>query len=358
MWGHYAGSHTGICLEFDARCAPFAAAEKVKYASTYPAFDVLKGGYEFLFTKSADWSYEAEWRLITEERAFAGSPRTIKTDNDVLTIPSSVLKSVTVGCLTDKSTRRQIEKAYYNALGAGAAARSSRWPTGQRCLRAAPWSVGEWTRWWRKPDSNSRSQWQADKALCVTGTLHRRKNGPEMISNRKPCNPSTTPSAQGCHPCLRYVSLPMSPVRTAGSVLEGEGFEHSVPYQKNNSFRDSSCPIRPVASCVPWERRLRDLLACRGNILEPWRPPVLRRSEFLIGESWCAGLILYFMSPPPGLTEAEKFLANRDRDKEQKPVHHNGLAPFLGRPQSSRSTQSTAWLSTARDLPSVRAATG
>jgi hypothetical protein len=25
------------------------------------------------------------------------------------------------------------------------------------------------------------------------------------ISNRKPCNPSTTPSAQGCHPCLRYV---------------------------------------------------------------------------------------------------------------------------------------------------------
>src|SRR3984893_9084134 len=34
------------------------------------------------------------------------------------------------------------------------------------------------------------------------------------ISNRKPCNPSTTPSAQGCHPCLRYVPLPMSPVRT------------------------------------------------------------------------------------------------------------------------------------------------
>jgi hypothetical protein len=34
------------------------------------------------------------------------------------------------------------------------------------------------------------------------------------ISSRKPCNPSTTPSAQGCHPCLRYVLLPMSSVRT------------------------------------------------------------------------------------------------------------------------------------------------
>lgn len=109
MWGHYAGSHTGICLEFDARCAPFAAAKKVKYVSAYPAFDVVTGSYEILVIKSADWSYEAEWRLITEEREFARAPRTIKTDNDFLTIPSSVLKSVTIGCLTDKSTRRRIE---------------------------------------------------------------------------------------------------------------------------------------------------------------------------------------------------------------------------------------------------------
>src|SRR4029077_20729926 len=53
------------------------------------------------------------------------------------------------------------------------------------------------------------------------------------ISNRKPCNPSTTPSAQGCHPCLRYVPLPMSPVRTRDSPLEEEGFEPSVPVKKN-----------------------------------------------------------------------------------------------------------------------------
>ena len=29
--------------------------------------------------------------------------------------------------------------------------------------------------------------------------------------SRKPCNPSTTRSARGCHPCLRYVLLPMCP---------------------------------------------------------------------------------------------------------------------------------------------------
>ena len=29
--------------------------------------------------------------------------------------------------------------------------------------------------------------------------------------SRKPCNPSTTRSARGCHPCLRNDPLPMSP---------------------------------------------------------------------------------------------------------------------------------------------------
>jgi hypothetical protein len=32
--------------------------------------------------------------------------------------------------------------------------------------------------------------------------------------SREPCNPSTTRSARGCHLCLRYVPLPMSPGRT------------------------------------------------------------------------------------------------------------------------------------------------
>jgi len=110
MWGHYAGAHTGVCLEFDAKRAPFAGAAKVKYLSAYPAYDIVAGdAYDSLFTKSADWSYEAEWRLIAEERAFARSSRTIKTDNDFLMIPSGVLKSITMGCLTDKSAQRLIQ---------------------------------------------------------------------------------------------------------------------------------------------------------------------------------------------------------------------------------------------------------
>ena len=110
MWGHYASAHTGICLEFDTKRTPFAGATiKVRYLSAYPAYDIVEGTYDSLFTKSADWSYEAEWRLIAEERAFARSSWTIKTDNDFLQIPSGVLKSIIIGCLTDNSTQRRIE---------------------------------------------------------------------------------------------------------------------------------------------------------------------------------------------------------------------------------------------------------
>ncbi|WOJ89546.1 DUF2971 domain-containing protein [Methylocapsa polymorpha] len=114
MWAHYAGSHTGVCLEFDALTAPFTrrtGATKIKYRTTYPAHDIVTG-YEFLITKSQDWSYEAEWRLIAEERAFEIAPEpddALRTDNDFLTLPSGVLKSVTIGCLADESSRRLIE---------------------------------------------------------------------------------------------------------------------------------------------------------------------------------------------------------------------------------------------------------
>jgi hypothetical protein len=109
MWGHYAASHTGICLEFDAQCNPFPAAEKVQYHTTYPARDLPSIGYEPLFTKSIDWSYELEWRLIAEELSAATHPLTIKTKNDFLTLPTGALKSVIIGALADDASRRRIE---------------------------------------------------------------------------------------------------------------------------------------------------------------------------------------------------------------------------------------------------------
>jgi hypothetical protein len=119
MWSHYASSHTGICLEFDARKAPFTEAFppftgglcKVQYRATYPAYEIIaNGNFSALFTKSEDWSYEAEWRLIAEEQGLALSAWTLKTYNDFLTLPSGVLTSVTIGCRADASSRQRIDR--------------------------------------------------------------------------------------------------------------------------------------------------------------------------------------------------------------------------------------------------------
>jgi hypothetical protein len=113
MWAHYAASHTGICLEYDAQTLPFTGAIKVIYGKSYPAHDLVTSGYEPLVTKSADWSYEVEWRLVALERGFALSsldPDLLITDNDFLTLPRGVLRSVTIGCLADAASRVLIER--------------------------------------------------------------------------------------------------------------------------------------------------------------------------------------------------------------------------------------------------------
>jgi hypothetical protein len=51
----------------------------------------------------------------------------------------------------------------------------------------------------------------------------------EQPWSRKPCGPSTTRPARGCHPCLRYVLLPISPGRTQYLVVAGEGLEPPTP---------------------------------------------------------------------------------------------------------------------------------
>ena len=77
MWSHYAKDHKGVCLEFtraegnclgnEYMCSP------VNYVSHYPQIDLgqmlLNSDgrtiARIMKTKSADWSYEKEWRLIT-----------------------------------------------------------------------------------------------------------------------------------------------------------------------------------------------------------------------------------------------------------------------------------------------------
>ncbi|MDP3230414.1 MAG: DUF2971 domain-containing protein [Acidovorax sp.] len=79
MWSHYADYHKGICLEFDGEAKLMAHAQKVQYAQkrvpimTYYD-DKETSMTKALLTKSQQWAYEEEWRLIN----FKKGPGTVE----------------------------------------------------------------------------------------------------------------------------------------------------------------------------------------------------------------------------------------------------------------------------------------
>lgn len=69
MWSHYSDCHTGICIEFDGYSELMAPANRVIYALDRPALNPLDDDNltmldKALLTKSRQWAYEREWRLI------------------------------------------------------------------------------------------------------------------------------------------------------------------------------------------------------------------------------------------------------------------------------------------------------
>lgn len=69
MWSHYAVNHTGICLKFNTSDKSFFKNYKeVKYLEKFPTSDeIIKHDQSdnfLFFTKSLEWSYEREVRLI------------------------------------------------------------------------------------------------------------------------------------------------------------------------------------------------------------------------------------------------------------------------------------------------------
>ncbi|MGN6619916.1 MAG: DUF2971 domain-containing protein [Sphingomonas sp.] len=74
MWGHYAESHTGVCLEFATSALPLSLAHRVRYTSERPVFRPLDRDRSDLMERTllrkADvWAYEDEWRVFGQGQA-------------------------------------------------------------------------------------------------------------------------------------------------------------------------------------------------------------------------------------------------------------------------------------------------
>jgi hypothetical protein len=101
MWSHYADSHRGICLGFDVRANDFfKRAMSVVYETEYPLINLYKASdndrIKVLLTKSNDWSYEKEWRIIELK------------GKGVYTYPSICLKEVILGCKISDENKNKI----------------------------------------------------------------------------------------------------------------------------------------------------------------------------------------------------------------------------------------------------------
>lgn len=107
MWAHYADEHRGAVVEIDIAAPEFVApsvsgqeAREVRYSSSRPRLlleDEVR--FEPFFTKSPQWAYEEEYRIVrrlkdaTEVESTAGDGYPVR----VFSCPSHCIRSVIVG---------------------------------------------------------------------------------------------------------------------------------------------------------------------------------------------------------------------------------------------------------------------
>ncbi|MBF0594596.1 MAG: DUF2971 domain-containing protein [Candidatus Omnitrophica bacterium] len=115
MWSHYANDHKGVVIKL--RCVPeknsaLCAAKPVKYSSVMPVLRledlflpeetlIRKILNDFLLTKSIDWQYEQEWRVILSSQE-AGK------EYDLRGIFPEELAAIYFGCRVSNQDKSEI----------------------------------------------------------------------------------------------------------------------------------------------------------------------------------------------------------------------------------------------------------
>jgi hypothetical protein len=117
MWSHYGDGHRGICLEFHVGNPVFLNAWEVKYSAVYPNWvphRALEYAMAMIFTKSDEWSYEEEFRILASPDLPEGHP--MKPDGNFLRLPPKSLTGIVVGCKCDYSEVIEIVRQYEPTL--------------------------------------------------------------------------------------------------------------------------------------------------------------------------------------------------------------------------------------------------
>jgi hypothetical protein len=111
LWSHYADSHKGICIVFDADDEDnFGTALKVNYSDDYPTVDYFDRDPNTLLsltalTKAKAWEYEQEFRLITKHPPLDVQ---LPVDNHLWFFPRKLLIEVILGSRIDVANEKAI----------------------------------------------------------------------------------------------------------------------------------------------------------------------------------------------------------------------------------------------------------
>jgi Protein of unknown function (DUF2971) len=106
MWAHYAEKHQGVCLEFESRTKQVGNAYRVVYQDTLPVigpddFDTIEKIFDaVLLTKSREWSYEDEYRILARDED-ADASFSLRTSKDYLELLPGTLTGIIAGCKAD-----------------------------------------------------------------------------------------------------------------------------------------------------------------------------------------------------------------------------------------------------------------
>ena len=111
MWSHYTDNHTGAVIEFHAQLedSAFLVAQRVRYESTIPVFTLEMANERradelfdmITLTKSTDWEYEKEWRVVT-------TMHDKSKDYEILRFPPEEVAAIYLGCRTTDECKREI----------------------------------------------------------------------------------------------------------------------------------------------------------------------------------------------------------------------------------------------------------
>ncbi len=120
MWSHYAKGHTGVCLQFSKSNPVFATAQKIIYTEKLPYYRIDGGPDEaqfMLLTKSDEWKYKSEYRIIAlAGEALGERAGLLVTRKDYLQIEKQWLVSVIAGCRSPLDEIRELVSKYSPGL--------------------------------------------------------------------------------------------------------------------------------------------------------------------------------------------------------------------------------------------------